>query len=151
MIMTKRGVAKPKRRYRFFLNPYKDAAFTRCPRCENKTNLRKFPLVIHIEPRQLFALNKTCRYCTRCELIIARKSEVEALMTAAFETARPEVVGNKYFVFGVLERKDWQQAKQGTLLESETVERVVVFKDVLSFELVGGGWHFDPHARRAKR
>ena len=39
--------------HRFFLNPYEDMAFTKCPKCEAKTKVRKFPLVIHIEPTQL--------------------------------------------------------------------------------------------------
>src|SRR6266567_9481953 len=37
-------------RYRFFLNPYQDMRFTRCPQCDNKTRLRKLPLIIHLEP-----------------------------------------------------------------------------------------------------
>lgn len=36
--------------HRFFLNPYDDFAFTKCPKCDQKTAVRKFPLVIHIEP-----------------------------------------------------------------------------------------------------
>ncbi len=147
--MTKRSVNKLKRRYYFYLNPCQDAAFTRCPRCENKTNLRKFALVIHIEPDQFFALNKTCRYCTRCELIIVRKSELESLMAAAFEHRRPEIVGNGYFVFGTLERKDWRESKKGGLSDADAVDRAVVFKDVLNFKLVGG-WVFDPKAHRRK-
>jgi hypothetical protein len=34
-------------RYRFFLNPYQDMRFTRCPQCENTMHQRKLPLVIH--------------------------------------------------------------------------------------------------------
>jgi hypothetical protein len=30
-------------RHKFFLNPYKDARFTSCPKCTAKTKLRKFP------------------------------------------------------------------------------------------------------------
>jgi hypothetical protein len=149
--MAKRSVQDLKRRYYFYLNPYQDAAFTRCPRCTNKTNLRKFPLVIHIEPNQLFVLNKLCRYCTRCELIIVKQSELEALMAAGFEQRRPEIVGNEYFVFGTLERKDWLESKKGGLLsDADTVERVVVFKEVLKFKPVGG-WVLDPKAAKSKR
>ena len=36
--------------YRFFLNPYQDMRWTRCPQCENKMHLRKLPLVIHVDP-----------------------------------------------------------------------------------------------------
>ena len=56
------------RRHYFFLNFYKDAAFTKCPKCEAKTVVRKFPLVMQIEPQQLLVLNKKCRYCTSCDL-----------------------------------------------------------------------------------
>ena len=56
-------------RYRFFLNPYTDARFMKCPQCLAKTRQRKLPLVIHIEPLQLVALNKTCRYCPHCDLL----------------------------------------------------------------------------------
>lgn len=42
---------KIKTRHYFFLNPYEDCAFTRCPKCNNKTKIRKFPLVIHIVNR----------------------------------------------------------------------------------------------------
>jgi hypothetical protein len=148
--MTKRSVDQRKRRYYFYLNPYQDAAFTRCPRCENKTNLRKFALVIHIEPRQLFVLNKLCRYCTRCELIIARKSELESLMAAAFEQRCPEIVGNEYFVFGTLARQDWLESKKGGLSDAEAVEQAIVFKDVLNFKPVGG-WVLDPKVARSTR
>jgi hypothetical protein len=148
--MVKRDVHKPKRRYYFYLNPYKDAAFTRCPRCENKTSLRKFPLAIHIEPDQLFALNKTCRYCTRCELIITKKVELESLIAAGFEQRRPQIIGNQYFVFGTLQRKDWLESNKSGLSGADAVERVIVFKDVLNFKLVGR-WVFDPKAAGAKR
>ncbi len=136
-------------RHRFFLNPYPDMAFTKCPKCETKTRQRKLPLVIHIEPRQLFVLNKLCRYCTRCELIIVKKLELESLMAATFEPRRPEIVGNKYFVFGTLERKDWLESKKDALADAEAVERTLVFKDVLSFKPVGG-WVLDPKAARSK-
>jgi len=128
------------RQHYFFLNPYEDAAFTRCPKCETKTLVRKFPLVIHIEPRQLFILNKQCRYCARCDLIIARKSKVEALMTASFEQRKPEIVGNEYFVMGTLEKKDWR-ARDKIGSDVETVERMHVFKDVLNFEPISWGWY----------
>ena len=47
-------------RHYFFLNPYDDAAFTRCPNCEEKTKIRKYCLLIHIDPKHLLSLNKSC-------------------------------------------------------------------------------------------
>ena len=44
-------------RYYFFLNPYSDARFTSCPKCGNKTRVRKVPLVVHIDPGQIMVLN----------------------------------------------------------------------------------------------
>jgi len=142
---------KPKRRHFFFLNPYEDAAFTRCPKCQSKTKVRKFPLVIHMEPRQLLLLNKTCRYCPSCDLIIAKKSEIESLMVASFEQSRPEIVGNDYLVIGVLDREDWRQGKQGKLLEGETIERMLVFKDVLKFEPAYSAWYPDIKMHPSKK
>lgn len=43
-------------RHYFFLNPYGDMAFTRCPKCEQKTKIRKYCLVVHMDPKHLFSL-----------------------------------------------------------------------------------------------
>jgi len=139
---------KPLRRHFFFPNPYEDAAFTICPKCQSKTKLRKFPLVIHIEPRQIFLLNMTCRYCPRCDLIIAKKSKLESLMVASFEHARPEIIGNEYLAIGVVDRRDWQRGQQRQLCELEIIERMFVFKDVWKFELAPAGWYPDDHPPR---
>ena len=129
-----------KKRHYFFLNPYQDCAFTKCPKCNSKTMIRKFPLVIHIEPQQLLFLNKQCRYCTRCDLIIAQKGKVEALMAARFESVNPSVIGNEYLIFGTLDRTEWRQYSKVPEDPSEVIEQVHVFKDVWNFELVRGGW-----------
>ena len=47
--------------YSFFLNPYEDERFTRCPQCGAKTRQRKLPLVIHVDPMHPVSLNYTCR------------------------------------------------------------------------------------------
>jgi len=49
------------RKHRFFLSPYQGMAFTKCPKCDNKTKLRKIPLAIHVEPLQLVVINKECK------------------------------------------------------------------------------------------
>jgi len=127
-------------RHYFFLNPYRNVAFTKCPRCQTKTLVRKFPLVIHIEPRQIFILNKQCRYCTRCDLIIARKSEIETLMTVCFEEKNPEIVGNDYLIMSTLEKRTWR-ARNSFDNDVDTLERTYVFKGVWDFELVCRGWY----------
>jgi hypothetical protein len=142
-MMKLKSIKSDRRRHYFFLNPYEDAAFTKCPKCENSTRIRKFPLVVHIDPQQLLLLNKKCRYCVRCDLIIAKKSELESLMVASFEESKPEIIGNDYLVMGVAERRDWLESKKGKMPQGETIERMLVFKDVLNFELVRAGWYRD--------
>jgi hypothetical protein len=135
------GIEFERRRHYFFLNPHEDAAFTKCPKCEDNTKIRKFPLVVHIDPRQVLLLNKKCRYCVKCDLIIAKQSELESLMVACFEQPKPEIIGNNYLVMGVVEREDWLKAKKGKTPKAETIERILVFKDVLNFEPARAGWY----------
>jgi len=145
------GIKPEKRRHYLFLNPYEDAAFTRCPKCDDKTKIRKFPLVIHIDPEQFLLLNKKCRYCVKCDLIIARKSELESLMVACFEQPMPEIIGNNYLVMGVAERRDWLDSKKGKKSQSETIDRMLVFKDILNFELVRAGWYLEDENEGSRR
>ena len=70
--------------YHFSLNPYPDMRFSSCPRCQAKTGQRKLPLLIHIDPHVLMALNYTNRYCKRCDLLIAHKAEIEHYLTEMF-------------------------------------------------------------------
>ncbi|MDF5718506.1 MAG: hypothetical protein PUP93_32740 [Rhizonema sp. NSF051] len=130
-----------KKRHRFFLNPYDDCAFTKCPKCDMKTKVRKFPLVIHIEPQQLLLLNKQCKYCTNCDLIIAKKQELEPLMAVSFSQSNPTIIGNNYFVMGTVDRKDWKEGNQNSLPPSEMLERIYIFKDVWNFEVIPAGWY----------
>jgi lipoate synthase len=130
-----------KTRHKFFLNPYSDCAFTKCPKCENKTKVRKFPLVIHIEPQQLFILNKQCKYCPYCDLIIAKQKELESLMAMAMIQSNPDIVGNKYLVMGTVDRNDWKEGSQDKLSPADIVKRMYVFKDVWNFEVIPAGWY----------
>lgn len=71
-------------RYTFALNPYQDARFSKCPKCNRATYLRKFPLLIHIDEYGPIVLGKTCRYCSKCEFIIVHQDELEDILTAMF-------------------------------------------------------------------
>ena len=140
----KNGKEKQKERYCFFLNPYIDCAFTRCPQCETNTKLKKYCLLIHIEPHHLITLNKTTRYCPCCDLIIAKKEELEQLLCAICEKRFPEIIGNEYLVLGTMERKDWKKGMQGTMTAKEAMDYVYLFKDIWSFEVEPGGWVYEP-------
>ncbi len=126
-------------RFYFFLNPYADMAFTRCPKCEDKTKQRKLPLAIHIRPRTFCVLNKTCRFCPACELVIARQSEVEPLLMLTFEDECSKIEQGDYLVVGTLDRADWRAGVKEEWSASEGIGRVWEFKDHWGFE-VQRGW-----------
>jgi hypothetical protein len=125
-------------RYRFFLNPYQDVRFSTCPQCAHRTGQRKLPLFIHIDPKQPLLLNKTCRYCSHCDLLIAHQNELDEIITKAFTVLNPEIVGNKYLVIGTLDRADWKRIDQNKLPVQDTIEALHDFKDVVTFKPMWG-------------
>ena len=102
-----RKLGKKPRRHDFFLNRYRDWRFSSCPQCSEKTRVRKFPLVIHVEPLSPVALSKSCRYCPPCDLIIVHQDEIETQLTILFSDRDPSIVGNEYLVMGTLDRAIW--------------------------------------------
>ncbi len=126
-------------RFDFFLNPYADARFTTCPKCSRKARQRKLPLVIHVDPAQLISLNKTCRYCPHCDLLIAHRDEIERFLAAFFGQTKPEVVGNDYLVIGTVDRADWKEGMQGDKSIRQMLDELHDFKQVLRFQ-PGGRW-----------
>jgi hypothetical protein len=135
-----KGNKRPQK-HKFFLNPYSDCAFTKCPKCETKTKVRKFPLVIHIDPQQIFLLNKKCKYCTYCDLIIAKKQEIESLIAAQEYLENAQLIGNNYLVMGTLEKQDWKQGSKGLLSSKEIIERMYIFEDQWHFKVIPAGWY----------
>ena len=118
-------LGKQEPRFKFFLNPYTDARFTSCPQCGNKTRQRKLPLVIHIHDGGMMALNKTCKYCPVCDLLIAHQDEIEGFLTAYFEQNNPEVVGNDYLVLGTEDRDVWRRGVEGRAVRCDHQAQVV--------------------------
>ncbi len=99
-------------RYRFMLNPYPDMRVSSCPHCDHKMGQRKIPLLIHVAPMHLIALNYTCRYCQACDLLIGHKHEIEHLLTSLFSQMEPAVVGNEYLILGTIEKSAWREGLQ---------------------------------------
>ena len=140
MANTKLG--KLPRRYSFILNPYPNERLSKCPKCHRPTHLRKFALLIHIDEWGLMALGKTCRYCTRCELIIAHQDELEAELAYSLRKIAPRVIGNKYMVVGTVEKSIWQSGLTGSGIDiGEVLKHTADFKKVLDLEVEPGGWY----------
>lgn len=136
--MTHLGNRPP--RHKFFLNPYRDVRFTSCPKCDGKTKLRKFPLFIHVDPLQPVILNKTCRYCPYCDLIIAHQDEIEQQLTYLFMQRQPEAIGNNYLVIGTFDKADWRRSMKKPFNFEEMRECLYDFKKVMSFEPMRYTW-----------
>lgn len=131
-------LGKQSPRYRFFLNPYRDVRFSKCPQCSNKMGQRKLPLFIHIDPNQPLLLKKTCRYCSHCDLLIAHRDELDHLITRAFPILDLETVNNQYLVIGTVDRTDWKRIDQNKLSIRATIEALHDFKEVVIFKPMGG-------------
>ena len=140
--MAKAKIGKLPPRYSFILNPYSDERLSKCPKCHRPTHLRKFALLIHIDEWGPMALGKTCRYCTRCELIIAHQDELEAQLADSFSSIAPDVIGNKYMVLGTVDKRIWQSELQGSGRQlSEVLKHTADFKTVLDLKVEPGGWY----------
>lgn len=143
---------KQKPRHKFFLNPHQDARFTRCPNCDAKTKLRKFPLVIHLKPAQVITLNKTCRYCPGCDLIIAHQDKLEEQLTImCIKKKLPEMIGNEYFVFGTMTQSNWRRNMKTTFNLDEFRAAVRDFKSVWEFEAPRYEWVLDEDAKGSSK
>ena len=126
-------------RYTFFLNPYQDVRFTaKCPQCEGKMGQKKLPLVISVKDWEPVSINKTCRFCSHCELLVAHKDEIENILVQLFEQLNPDVIGNDYLVIGTLDRSTVKRAMSDELMLQDLREVLHDFKKVVDFEITGG-------------
>ena len=127
-------------RYRFILNPHADLRCSTCPECNRKTLLRKVPLVVAVQPDQMAAINKHCRYCPSCDILIAHQDELENMLAITFEKRAPEIVGNEYLVIGTLEPAVWRKREKQDVLIANLPENVHDFKECLELEYIPPHW-----------
>lgn len=138
---TKTRFGKRPPSYTFALNPYPDLRFTTCPQCGAKTGQRKLPLLIHVDPATMIALNYTNRYCKHCDLLIGHQHEIEHLLTEMFRRMDPGRIGNDYLIIGTVEKPAWRAGmKQPTSLE-EMRAHVSDFKQYEELRMTRGGWY----------
>ncbi len=126
--------------YRFSHNPYPEMRFTSCPDCKVKTGQRKLPLLIHIDPSNLIALNYTNRYCSRCNRLIGHKHEIEFHLTETFLKLKPEIVGNSYLIIGTMGKQAWRENMRKPKPLQELLAHTSDFKDFEEIRMTMGGW-----------
>jgi hypothetical protein len=136
--MTRLGQAPPL--YRFILNPYADVRFSSCPECRRRTLLRKVPLAVHVDPHHPTMLNKRCRYCPDCDLLICHQDELEHMLFQAFEKRTPEIIGNDYLVLGTFDKATWRQREKETLRMEDLPTYLHDFKEYLNLEYAPADW-----------
>ncbi|MCP3998531.1 MAG: hypothetical protein GY722_26205 [bacterium] len=127
-------------RYDFSLNPYPKLRFTSCPQCHAKTGQRKLPLLIHVDPGSLIALNYTNRYCKNCDLLIGHKHEIEQHLTELFRGMDPSRIGNAYLIFATVEKKAWRENMKEAKGLTEMLEHTSDFKRYEELRMAQGGW-----------
>lgn len=129
-------------RYSFILNPHEGTRLSKCPRREKLTYPRKFAFFIHVDEWGPMALGKTCKYCSRCELIMMHQNEVEAALAISFSRIAPKMIGNEYMVLGTIEKKVWQAGlKQPGSSMEETLKHTADFKKVYDLGFQPAGWY----------
>jgi hypothetical protein len=121
-------------RYAFVLNPHADTKFTKCPRCDTRTNLRKLSLVIHLEGFGLVILGKTCRLCVRCETLIAHKAELDALLSTLVAGSQPD-----YIVLGTADRRTYHRGLAGAASLEEVKAHTSDFKSYWKVDVTPAG------------
>jgi tetratricopeptide (TPR) repeat protein len=131
---TWRRFGKQSPLYDFFLNPYRDTRFTTCPRCQIKTRPRKFLLVVLVNPgSNIVVLDKVCRFCAVCGLLIVHQDQLEERLTSRFLQINPQTVGSDYQVVGTLERTAWRQQEHASPFFGQIREYLHDFKEVVAF------------------
>lgn len=129
---------KQEPRYNFFLNPYLDCRFTTCPICERSMRQRKLLLVVDLnEPKTPMALEKMCRYCPECDLLIAHENEMNESLSDLFDGKK--ITTDDYMVIGTLDRRFWKKDMNTPLSPEDIIDNRHDFEDVVDFE-ARGGW-----------
>lgn len=119
-------------KYFFFLNPYEEHAFTKCPKCDNKTSIKKFVLVIFIKSKIPLLLGMKCKFCPKCELIIVKKPRLETLLCCSMEEMkRTDLIGSNYDVIGTIDKK---------YAANNDLQKMSFFKGNWDFEIKPAHW-----------
>jgi hypothetical protein len=131
-------MAKP--RHDFLLDPHAESPITKCLKCGSTTRVRKYCLAVFLKPNHLFVLNMPCRYCSGCDLIIAKKVELDPLLRAACERYHLSIARNEYYVLGTMDRWDWRRAMNEPTAVDKVLDGVRLFKDLLDPKVKPDRW-----------
>ena len=95
-------------------------------------------------------LNKTCRYCPYCDLLIAHQDEIESLLAQLRQQLEMGGRSDDYFIVGTVERNLSRRGLTKPLAPREMIEALHDFKDHLRFEPAPRWAYTGPRERRKK-
>ena len=134
MTGTWKPIGKQSPRYNIFLNTSQDTRSTTCLQCKGKNQIRKFSLVVRVNPSHTTILDKTCHYCNTCDLLIVHRDQLEEQLAKDLLRTNPKAIGNDYLVIGTLDREEWNQLKHDEWSFGQIVEHLHDFKEVIKLE-----------------
>jgi hypothetical protein len=85
-------------------------------------------------------LNKQCRYCPNCDLLICHQDELEHMLVKTFEHRVPEIVGNDYLVLGTFDKATWRKREKLSIQIGNLPEYLHDFKAYLTIEYTPAHW-----------
>lgn len=130
-------------RHYFWLNPYREMAFTRCPKCERKTRVRKKRLAIDVLNKTLLLANVINKYCPKCDLIITSQEKIENMLNQLTFSDKRSIRQDDYFIFGTIERTNYNKCMNQGAYQSDGIKLVNPFIDKLHFKIRPAGWYKD--------
>ena len=97
--------------------------------------------LVHVDPLHPVVLNKHCRYCPNCDLLITHQNELEPLLAFTFHQRAPEVIGKDYLVLGTVDKATWRKQQKEPIPMSQLPEHLHEFKEVLKLNFRPTGWY----------
>ena len=98
------------------------------------------PLFIHVQPTYPTTINKKCRYCPKCEILIVHQDELEQMLILTYQQHKPEIIGNEYLVLGTLEPASWRKREKEPIEFGNVQEHVHDFKEYLTVKYIPAHW-----------
>jgi hypothetical protein len=139
MSLNKKRIGKLPPKYSYVQNKYPEYRVSKCPTCNHNTFNRKFALLIFSAGGGPVGLGFTCKYCSKCELIIAHQHELEEEIHNVYSELGHKIINNEYYVVGTVDKKMWLNnlGKKSTF--TNYLKYVADFKEVLELHYTPAG------------
>ena len=98
------------------------------------------PLLIHVDPQNLIALNYINRFCPYCDLLIGHKHEIEHILTELFTRYNPSIIGNNYLLLGTVKKEAWNNGLIQPQLVHDMLPYIHDFKSYKELRMTIAGW-----------